>query len=1093
MALLSAAIITAAVAGFPLSNTAAASPPRAAVEPAAPINLALTPPMGWNSWNQFNCTISEDLIKQTADAFAARGLKDAGYEYVNIDDCWQAPTRDAEGRLQANPDRFPSGIKALAAYVHDKGLKLGIYANPGARSCAQIYGGYPGSTGSLGHERIDAETFASWDVDYLKYDWCLAHNQGLVREPALNLMRDELTRATATTNRKIVYSTNPDDQLQKDWSATSNLWRTTLDIENVWDKTNLGVINKVDKQVGYYPYARPGHWNDPDMLEVGVTPGHFGPGLSDDEARSHFGLWAMMAAPLIIGADVRKVEQKYLDILGNADIVAVDQDALGKQGVKVRDDGNYEIFAKPLENGDVAVALLNRSDTAARISTTATEAGLPAAPHGYLIKDLWTTQLSQSAATISASVPAHGTAMLRIAAAPATGAAPPALALGLSTTSTVLVGGQSAPVTATVTNYGSEPISDPTIAFTLPAGWTATQVSGTSGGTLTAGSTSTTGWTIQSNRSEPTGTVVLRGVATGTHAAGAPRAEAALTLPIRTAITANTKLGDVNWLSASNGWGPVERNQSNGEEAAGDGRRITLKGTVYPTGIGTHAAAAVGYYLGGTCSRFSSSIGIDDESSGNTTASVVFQVFNKDTDTKIYDSGVVAADSPTRSVDVAVAGIQQLELRVTDAGNGNAYDHADWAGARVACSATGVEDIGSAITLAASSDRQTYRSPSPVTLTAEVALSTDDPATGQVEFLEGDQVLATKPVKDGAAAYPLPATVAVGSHDYSARFVPSRTTMRGSTTAAPVRVEVVAIGSSTTLAVSRTGQVFGSPQPLALTAKVTLADRSPADGTVVFTIDGAVRARVPVADDLASYTLPSSEPAGVKELAAQFVPADGDTVSGSSAPGRSVEVTPSGSNTRLKVSAPNQVYGSARPVTATATVDLGSGGRPQGTVQFRLGTKLAATVKLDADGEALYRLSRTEPAGRKAVTATFVPKSATDVRGSASAAVNVTVKKATSTTTLTAAKKSQVVGNAKSAKVTATVKLDAGTPQGRMVFRVDGTIVKTVGVTAGKATYQLSKRLRVGRHKVTAEFVPTEPANVLTSTSRPVTITVRGS
>jgi alpha-galactosidase len=1085
-------VFSALVLGYPAAGSAAAKAPRLTAEPDSPINLALTPPMGWNSWNQFNCTISEELIKETADAIVARGLKDAGYEYVNIDDCWQASTRDAEGRLQANPDRFPGGIKALAAYVHDKGLKLGIYANPGARSCAQIYGGYPGSTGSLGYERIDAETFVSWDVDYLKYDWCLAHNQGLERESALNLMRDELARATAGTNRKIVYSTNPDDQIQKDWSATSNMWRTTLDIENVWDKTNMGVVNKVDKQVGYYAYARPGHWNDPDMLEVGVTPGHFGPGLSDDEARSHIALWAMMAAPLIMGADVRTVDQKYIDILGNRDIVAVDQDALGKQGVKVRDDGNYEVFAKPLDNGDVAVALLNRSDTAARISTTATEAGLPAAPYGYLIKDLWTKQLSQTAATISANVPAHGTAMLRVAAAPAAGAAPPALALRLSTTSTFLVGGQSATVTAAATNDGNDAVNDPAIAFTLPAGWTATQTSGTTGGTLAAGATATTAWTIQSDRSEPTGTVVLRGVVTATHDAGTSRAEADLALPIRTAITANTKLGNVNWLSTSNGWGPVERNQSNGEEASGDGRPITLKGTVYPTGVGTHAGSSVVYYLGGTCSRFSSAIGIDDEINGNTTASVVFQVFNTDTNTKIYDSGVVAADSPTRSVDVPVTGIQQLELRVTDAGNGNAYDHADWAGARVACSETGVENIDSTTTLTASSDRQTYRTSSPAVLTAKVALVTDDAAAGKVEFLEGDQVLATRAVQDGVAAYTLPSTVAVGSHDYSARFVPSRTTVTGSVAPAPVRIEVVAIGSTTTLTTSGDSQAFGTPQPLSLAAKVTLADSSAAEGTVVFSIDGTVRARVKVAGDVASYTLPSTEPTGVKEVAAQFVPADGDTVSGSSAPVRRVEVTPSGSSTRLKASAPSQVYGSTKPVTATASIELASGGQPQGSVQFRIGTKLVATVKVDGDGDARYTLSRTEPAGRKAVTATFVPKSATDVRGSVSSTTVVTVKKATSTTTLTASRKTQVVG-ATPAKVTAIVRLDAGTPRGRVIFRVDGKIVRTVTVTAGKAVYTLSKHLPAGRHKITAEFVPATPAGVLSSVSGTVTVTVRGS
>jgi alpha-galactosidase len=978
-------------AGYLVAGPAAAEEIGDTVEPAAPINLALTPPMGWNSWNQFNCKISEQLIKETADAFVAQGLKDAGYEYVNIDDCWQAPTRDAEGRLQADATRFPSGIKALAAYVHAKGLKLGIYANPGARSCAQIYGGYPGSTGSLGHERIDAETFVSWDVDYLKYDWCLAHNQGLQREPALNLMRDELARATANTNRKIVYSTNPDDQIQKDWSATSNLWRTTLDIENVWDKTNLGVINKVDKQVGYHAYARPGHWNDPDMLEVGVTPGHFGPGLSDEEAKSHFALWAIMAAPLILGADVRNVGQKYLDILSNRDIIAVDQDALGKQGVKVRDDGNYEVFAKPLQNGDVAVALLNRSDAAARISTTAPEVGLPAADHGYLVKDLWTRQLTQAASTISANVPSHGTAIFRVGAAPAAGAAVPALTLALSTGSAFITGGQSTTVTATVTNDGADAVTDSAISFILPQGWTATQTSGTAGGTLAAGSTTTTEWTIQSNQSAPTGTVVLTAAVTGTHTAGIPRAEAQLALPVRTAITGNTKLGNVNWLSTSNGWGPVERNQSNGEEAAGDGKPITLKGTVHPTGIGTHANSSVAYFLGGTCSRFSSAIGLDDEINGNTTASVAFQVFNKDTDKKIYDSGVVAADSPTRSVDVSVAGVQQLELRVTDAGNGNPNDHADWAGARVACSSTGAESIQSTTTLTASSGRQTYRTSSPVTLTARVALSTDDAPAGDVEFLEGDRVLATKPVNSGSATHTLSRTLRVGSHDFAARFVPSTKTVTGSITPAPARVEVVAIDSSTTLTASAKSQVFGTPQPLALAARVRLADGSPAEGKVVFSINGVVRARVPVAEDVATYTLPSTEPVGSKQVSAQFVPATGDTVTGST----------------------------SRPAT-------------------------------------------------------------------------VTVKKATSTTTLTVSKTSQVI-NKKPAKVTATVKLNAGTPTGEVVFRVDGKIVKKVTVKAGKATYTLSKRLPVGRHKLTAEFVPTTPAGVTGSASKPVTITVRRS
>ena len=301
----------------------------------------------------------------------------------------------------------------------------------------------------------------------------------------------------------------------------------------------------------------------------------------------------------------------------------------------------------------------------------------------------------------------------------------------------------------------------------------------------------------------------------------------------------------------------------------------------------------------------------------------------------------------------------------------------------------------------------------------------------------------------------------------------------------------MAIDSTTTLTASGTSQVFGSAQPLALTAKVTLADHSPAEGTVAFSVNGAVRARVAVADDVASYTLPSTEPVGVKAVDAQFIPGDGGTVSGSSAPAREVTVVAADSSTRIALSAAGQIYGSARPVTATATVELSSGGLPRGSVQFRLNDTLKATVRVDADGTALYTLGRTETVGSKAVTATFVPTSAVDVRGSTSTPATVTVTRALSTTKITASKKSQVINRSSAARITATVRLNAGTAYGKVVFRVDGKVVKTVAVVAGKAGYRLSTRLPVGRHKITSEFVPIDSTGVRNSTSNAITITVR--
>lgn len=374
--------------------------------------VARTPPMGWNTWNTFGCDISETLIRQTVDALAGNGMGALGYKYVVVDDCWFNPSRDAQGDLQAHPTRFPSGMKALGDYIHSKGLKFGIYQVPVDKTCAQYFNAFPGATGSRGHEVQDARQFAAWGVDYLKYDWCSPTGTMDEQVAAFAKMRDAL----AATGRPIVYSINSNSIHDKtgplrDWSDVAHMWRTTEDITNRWDTGSdgssfMGVQNIINVNVPLAPYAGPGGFNDPDMLEVGNG------GMTETEQRSHFAMWAMMAAPLIAGNDVRSASAATLTILRNAGLIAVNQDALGLQAAQVSNDGTRRVIAKRLANGDVAVALLNQGSSTATISTTANAIGKTGASFG--LRDLWTGAASTTSGTISASVPAHGTAVFRV-------------------------------------------------------------------------------------------------------------------------------------------------------------------------------------------------------------------------------------------------------------------------------------------------------------------------------------------------------------------------------------------------------------------------------------------------------------------------------------------------------------------------------------------------------------------------------------------------------------------------------------------------------------------------------------------------------
>lgn len=368
--------------------------------------LALTPPMGWNTWNKFGCNVSDELVRGMADALVKSGMKDAGYQYVVIDDCWQV-SRDANANIVVDPKRFPNGMKPVADYVHSLGLKFGIYSDAGSQTCA-------GRPGGLGHEYQDAITYASWGVDYLKYDWCHTSTQDAKASYA------NIRAALDSAGRPIVLSICEWGKNQP-WlwgkEVGGNLWRTTDDIKDRWGGKEKwpgggccsnGVLAILDEQVGLESYAGPGHWNDPDMLEVGNG------GMTTIEYRSHFSLWAILAAPLIAGNDLRNMSPETHDILTNKEVIAVDQDPLGREGRRVAKNGDLEIWAKQMQDGSRAVVLLNRGASTQPITLNWEQIGYPAHLSAS-VRDLWAHKdLGKFTQKFSAPLESHGVVMVTV-------------------------------------------------------------------------------------------------------------------------------------------------------------------------------------------------------------------------------------------------------------------------------------------------------------------------------------------------------------------------------------------------------------------------------------------------------------------------------------------------------------------------------------------------------------------------------------------------------------------------------------------------------------------------------------------------------
>ena len=682
--LLSLALVFSSSAILAISHVMSAS---AAV---LPRELSTTPPMGWNSWNRFGCEIDEQLIRETADGLVASGMAAAGYEYINIDDCWMAYERDADGNLQPDPSRFPGGIAAIADYIHARGLKLGIYSSAGTLTCE-------GRPGSLGHETRDAARFAAWGVDYLKYDNCGDH-LGRTAIERYTAMRDALL----ATGRPIIFSIcNWGLEQVHTWGAeVGDLWRTTHDILGNWDR----VMWILDQQVGLEAYSGPHGWNDPDMLEVG------NPGLTSIESHAHFSLWAILNAPLIAGNDVRTMSAETKAILTDPDVIAVNQDWGAIQGHRIRDDGEQEVWYKPMSDGSAAVVLLNRSSSTAPIAITSSEIHLAPSPE-YTVMDLWSNTNVVARERYEAIVPAHGAVMIRVSPQDKDGA------IYLSDLATTPVTNGFGPVERDRSN-GEDAAGDG-----VPLNINGTKY--TKG--LGVHAYSEIRFALNGHCSAfaanvgiddevgPRGSVVFHVVVDGIErytstvmtGAGAPESVlVSLTGAWELALivtdaddgpyfdhanwagaqmhcngVSTSYLSDRSWTSMNNGWGPVERDRSNGELGATDGRTLTLNGTRHTKGLGVHSYSEVRYVLNGQCSTFAAKVGVDDEV--GSLGSVVFRVFVDGVER--YTSRVMTGAAASEPVLVSVAGAGVLALVVTDGGDGPSFDHANWADAQLQC------------------------------------------------------------------------------------------------------------------------------------------------------------------------------------------------------------------------------------------------------------------------------------------------------------------------------------------------------------------------------------------------------------------------
>jgi alpha-galactosidase len=645
--------------------------------------LALTPPMGFNDWYQYRCSVTEDTAIANGQALVSSGLARLGYDYVNLDDCWMASTRAADGQLQADPTRFPHGIAWLADQLHAMGLKLGVYESIGTTTCQRL-------PGSAGHYQQDADTFASWGVDLLKFDYC-----GVTSGHDPSADYQQMSQALLNSGRPIVFSgeapiaahnadpTNPNYLPLVDLSSKiSNMWRVAPDLVTDF---NTAVFGHLSEDLPLADYAHPGAWNDLDMLLTGNTSTNYNFKWTVAQQQAQMSVWSEMASPLIVSSDLTAMTPDTLRILGNRDVVAVDQDPLGKQGRLVAQDGSVDVVAKPLVNGDVAVLFANSSTKAQSVTTTATAVGLGAAG-SYAVKDLWAGTTRESAGVIPATVPAGGVVMYRVSRQhAAVGRYAPATELSVTpqvpaaydgSPYDIAAAGQTVTVPAAFTNDGRAPIGLASLTVSAPDGW---QVTGRPVARLVlpTGKSLDGTWKVTVPADTPAGTYTVTATARyrwGALRPGKDTAQASFRVAVPPSGT--PYLDQLSWLSATSTF-----HNSIIVDKSYFGGPLTIHGTVYPHGLWANSIADIDYFVGGDCTRFTSDLGIDDSVQGK--GSVIYQIFADGQ--KVYDSGVVTNTTPTVHADVDISGAQILQLHVAEGNGTNQFGNADFGSPQLTC------------------------------------------------------------------------------------------------------------------------------------------------------------------------------------------------------------------------------------------------------------------------------------------------------------------------------------------------------------------------------------------------------------------------
>ncbi|WP_394831165.1 NPCBM/NEW2 domain-containing protein [Pendulispora rubella] len=651
-------------------------------------DLAKTPYQGWNTYFGLSSSFTEQTIKEAADAIVRRGLKDVGYEYVWIDGGWWNGDRDTAGNIAISPTQWPNGMKAVADYIHSLGLKAGIYTDVGINGC----GGK--NQGSYGHYQQDFDQFAAWGYDAVKVDFCGGKLMDLDPPVAFGQVRDAILNNSS--HRPMLFNicnpfvpetgASPGRAAYDSYKfgpTTGNSWRTDTDIGFPRNVVFVDLLRNFDHNAAHPEAAGPGHWNDPDYLcpEIGMTPAEF---------QAQFSMWAVVAAPLIIGSDVRNISDASVEMLKNREVIAIDQDPLGVQGTAISTVGDAQVYTKPLSNGDYAVALFNRGPKAQVISTTARQVGLANA-RGYALRDVWKHASTETAGKIAANVGAHSAVLFRVSKAK--GENPPSVVMSPLTITTpsqavlpLVVPGSTFTVSTSFTNHARQTVREATLTLSVPTGWKASPVGNPRASRLRTGETVNGKWNI----TVPAGTVPgpndvktaaayqwdsddcdgESGTVTDTSVVQVPP-----TPPANT-----TALSHHPWLDGTSAYlvPRVDR------EVASGGPLVML-GTRYAEGIGTNGPSVIDFYVGGACTKLTGVVGIDDsvrfDPQGGTS---VFQVFGDGV--KLYDSGLVTRTA-TKPLSVDLGSAKVLSLVVTDGGDHSYNDRANWANLQIACAA----------------------------------------------------------------------------------------------------------------------------------------------------------------------------------------------------------------------------------------------------------------------------------------------------------------------------------------------------------------------------------------------------------------------